>query len=148
MKLMQLSFTVLMCSVLTATLVAVDKDKNSGSKSSSSASKSSSSASSSKSDSKKDTISKDKLIGAWELDDNGQLGLKGTTYEFTKDRVTMTFKKVNASGNYALDGDKLHWKLGQGSVVTESRPMNITKLTDKEMVVEIEGGSKATFTKK
>jgi uncharacterized protein (TIGR03066 family) len=132
---MQLFLTFILCLFVSAALLAADKDKNSPSKSSGSGSSS------------KTTISKDKLIGAWELDDNSSLGLKGTVYEFTKDKVTMSFKKVRASGSYTLDGDKLHWTMGQGSVVTESLPTTITKLTDKEMVLEVKD-SKITLTKK
>ncbi len=131
MRLTQLSYTIVLCLIVSAGLLAADK---------SSASKSSGSGS-------KTAISKDKLIGSWELDDNSSLGLKGTVYEFTKDKVTMSFKKVRASGSYTLDGDKLHWTMGQGSVVTESQPTTITKLTDKEMVLEVKD-SKITLTKK
>jgi len=102
-----------------------------------------------KKDDKAAAVSKDKLVGTWEVTEPGTAGEKGVVYEFTKDKVTISSKgKKGLSGTFKLDGDKITWKVGTAGVAAESPPMTITKLTDKELVFEDPAGAKTVLKKK
>jgi uncharacterized protein (TIGR03066 family) len=142
MKKKQLLVSAALCLSLSAALAAPEK--------SSGPSKSSGSGSGSKSSgSSKDAVSKDKLIGAWEITEDSVLGAKGTGLEFTKDnKVIISEKKRKGSGTYTLDGKTLKWKLGAGGISVETPPMTIVKLTDKDLVIEDVAGQKTPLTRK
>jgi uncharacterized protein (TIGR03066 family) len=97
-------------------------------------------------------IDKAKLVGVWEITDEGGGGAggKGAIYEFTKDGKAKVSapKKKGLEGTYTLDGDKLTWKVGLGDVKAESPPFKVTKVTDKELVLEGVDGKPITLTRK
>jgi uncharacterized protein (TIGR03066 family) len=99
---------------------------------------------------KKAKIDKEKLIGAWEVTEDA-VGEKGTVFEFAKkDKITLSAKKKKAGldGTYKLDGDKLTWSVGMAGVKVDSPPMKVTKLNEKELVLEYPNGDKMILKKK
>jgi uncharacterized protein (TIGR03066 family) len=88
----------------------------------------------------KDKVSKDKLVGTWEIVKStaAESVPPGTLVEFTKDgklKITLTIddKKTTLEGSYTLDGDKLKTKITGPDGQEHSDTDTITKLTDKEM---------------
>ena len=57
-------------------------------------------------------------------------------------------KKKGLSGTYKLDGETLTWKVGTAGVAAESPPSKITKLTDRDLILEDIAGQKTTLSKK
>jgi uncharacterized protein (TIGR03066 family) len=101
-------------------------------------------------DEKKVKVDKEKLVGAWEVTEDA-VGEKGVVFEFAKkDKITVSGKKKKGGleGAYKLDGDKLTWSVGLAGVKSESPPMKVTKLNDKELVLEYTNGDKMVFKKK
>jgi uncharacterized protein (TIGR03066 family) len=99
------------------------------------------------------SVDKGKLVGTWELTENGTiLGDKGSTYEFTKDgKLNMKNKKgKGGTGTYKLDGDSITISYSlAGSPTATTPPLKVTKLTDKELVLDgPAGGSEVKLAKK
>jgi uncharacterized protein (TIGR03066 family) len=101
---------------------------------------------------KSGSIDKGKLVGKWEVAEDGLLGDKGGTYEFTKDgKINMKNKKgKGGTGTYKIDGDTITISYSlAGSPTATTPPMKVTKLTDKELVLDgPAGGSETKLTKK
>jgi uncharacterized protein (TIGR03066 family) len=104
-------------------------------------------------DEKKADISKDKLVGTWEVtkaDEGGPPA--GTTLVFDKDgKMKITHKQdgkeVTDEGTYTLADDALTVTVKQGDKENKHK-VTIKKLTDTEMVAENEKGMKIECKKK
>lgn len=100
---------------------------------------------------KSGSIDKGKLVGKWEVAEDGLLGDKGGTYEFTKDgKLSVKNKKgKGGSGTYKIDGDTLTMTYSLAGQSATTPPLKVTKLTDKELVLDgPAGGSETKLTKK
>jgi uncharacterized protein (TIGR03066 family) len=98
-------------------------------------------------------ISKEKLVGVWEVvkADQGALPV-GSTVDFGKDgkaKVTAVRegKESTVEGTFALDGTKLTVTLKHGEKEV-AHAITIKKLTDTEFVTENEKGKTAEMKRK
>jgi uncharacterized protein (TIGR03066 family) len=94
---------------------------------------------------------KDKLVGVWEVTKGDSLPV-GAKLELTKDGKIMLVVKVEEKtikleGTYKVEGDKkFKATLKQGGKES-TETLEITKLTDKELVIKDEKGKVDSFKK-